>query len=57
MSIPYATQTGVKLLTFVLFVSHAKGVHFSYEHCLINAIRSGISFDKIPIRLIFRKKR
>ncbi|HOU56527.1 MAG TPA: ribosome biogenesis GTPase Der [Smithellaceae bacterium] len=57
MSISYATQTGVKPPTFVLFVSHARGVHFSYERYLMNAIRSEFGFDKVPIRLIFRKKR
>ena len=50
-------QTGVKPPTFVLFVSHARGVHFSYERYLMNAIRSEFGFDKVPIRLIFRKKR
>mgnify|MGYP001413718198 FL=1 len=57
MSISYATQTGVKPPTFIFFVPHAKGVHFSYERYLMNAIRSEFGFDKVPIKLIFRKKR
>ncbi|HPC86674.1 MAG TPA: ribosome biogenesis GTPase Der [Smithellaceae bacterium] len=57
MSISYATQTGIKPPTFILFVPHAKGVHFSYERYLMNAIRSEFGFDKVPIKLIFRKKR
>jgi GTP-binding protein len=57
MSISYATQTGIKPPTFIFFVPHAKGVHFSYERYLMNAIRSEFGFDKVPIKLIFRKKR
>jgi GTP-binding protein len=57
MSISYATHTGIKPPTFIFFVPHAKGVHFSYERYLMNAIRSEFGFDKVPIKLIFRKKR
>lgn len=57
MSISYATQTGIKPPTFIFFVPHAKGVHFSYERYLMNSIRSEFGFDKVPIKLIFRKKR
>lgn len=57
MSISYATQTNVKPPTFVFFVSHPKGVHFSYERYLMNSIRSEFGFDKVPLKLIFRKKR
>jgi GTP-binding protein len=57
MSISYATQTGIKPPTFIFFVPHAKGVHFSYERFLMNSIRSEFGFDKVPLKLIFRKKR
>ena len=57
MNISYATQTGIKPPTFIFFVSHARGVHFSYERYLMNSIRSEFGFDKVPIKLIFRKKR
>ena len=57
MTISYATQTGTRPPTFVFFVSHAKGVHFSYERYLMNAIRAEFGFDKVPLKLIFRKKR
>ncbi|MBP7342259.1 MAG: ribosome biogenesis GTPase Der [Smithellaceae bacterium] len=57
MGIAYATQTGIKPPTFVLFVPQAKGVHFSYERYLRNSIREEFGFDKVPLRLIFRKKR
>jgi GTP-binding protein len=57
MSISYATQTGIKPPTFIFFVPHAKGVHFSYERFLMNSIRTEFGFDKVPLKLIFRKKR
>ena len=57
MSISYATQISVKPPTFVFFVPHTKGVHFSYERYLMNSIREEFGFDKVPIKLIFRKKR
>jgi GTPase len=57
MGISYATQTGIKPPTFVFFVPHDKGVHFSYERYLANSIREEFGFDKVPIKLIFRKKR
>ncbi len=57
MGISYATQTGIKPPTFVFFVPNPKGVHFSYERYLMNSIRDEFGFDKVPLRLIFRKKR
>jgi len=57
MSIAYATQTGIKPPTFIFFVSQARGIHFSYERYLMNQIREEFGFDKVPIKLIFRKKR
>jgi GTP-binding protein len=57
MSISYATQTNTKPPTFVFFVSNPRGIHFSYERYLMNQIRSEFGFDKVPLKLIFRKKR
>jgi GTP-binding protein len=57
MNISYATQTDVKPPTFVFFVSHAKGIHFSYERYLMNQIRETFGFDSVPLKLVFRKKR
>ena len=53
----YATQTNVKPPTFVFFVSNVKGIHFSYERYLINQIRENFGFEKVPIKIFFRKKR
>lgn len=57
MHISYATQTDIKPPTFVFFVGHAKGIHFSYERYLMNQIREEFGFDSVPLKLIFRKKR
>ena len=57
MHIVYATQTDIKPPTFVFFVGHAKGIHFSYERYLMNQIREEFGFDSVPLKLIFRKKR
>ena len=57
MGVSYATQTGVKPPTFVLFVPSPKGVHFSHERYLTNCIREEFDFGKVPLKLIFRKKR
>ncbi len=55
-TIAYATQTSIKPPTFVLFAREPKAIHFSYERFLANRIREDLGFDKVPIRLFFRKK-
>jgi GTP-binding protein len=55
--ISYATQVDTKPPSFVLFVGNIKGIHFSYERYLINQIRANFGFDKVPIKITFRKKR
>lgn len=52
----YITQTDIKPPTFVAFVNFPEAIHFSYERFLINRMRDEFGFDKIPIRLYFRKK-
>jgi GTP-binding protein len=52
----YFTQTAVKPPTFVFFIREPRGLHFSYERFLTNQIRETFGFDKVPLRLIFRKK-
>jgi len=54
--IVYATQPRVKPPTFVFFVREPKAIHFSYERYLANRIREGLGFERVPIRLIFRKR-
>jgi GTP-binding protein len=52
----YFTQTAVKPPTFVFFIREPRALHFSYERFLANQIRETFGFDKVPLRLIFRKK-
>jgi len=54
--IVYATQPRVKPPTFVFFVREPKAIHFSYERYLANRLREGLGFERVPIRLIFRKR-
>jgi GTP-binding protein len=55
-TIAYMTQTAVKPPTFVFFVREPKAIHFSYERYLTNQVRETFHFDKVPVRILFRKK-
>ena len=52
----YATQTGTKPPTFVVFVNRPEMVHFSYKRFMINRLREHFGLDYTPIRLILRKR-
>lgn len=52
--IRYATQTGVKPPTFVLFTTAAGKIHFSYLRYLENCLREAFGFCGTPIRLAVR---
>jgi len=52
----YATQTGVKPPTFVLFVNDPKIAHISYVRYLQNQIRAAFGFQGTPLRLHLRKR-
>ncbi len=52
----YATQASVAPPTFVLFVSDADAVHFSYARYLENQLRDAFDFGGTPIRLVFRTR-
>ncbi len=52
----YMTQIAVRPPTFVVFVSHADGIHFSYERYLTNCVRQAFGFEGCPIRLKFRDR-
>ncbi len=52
----YATQASVAPPTFVLFVTDADAVHFSYARYLENQIRDAFDFGGTPIRLVFRTR-
>jgi GTP-binding protein len=52
--IRYATQTGIKPPTFVLFTTTPGKIHFSYMRYLENSIRQAYAFHGTPIRLAIR---
>jgi len=52
----YATQTGSRPPTIVLFVNHAGAVHFSYKRYLLNQLREQTGLDQTPVRLILRER-
>lgn len=52
----YATQSATKPPSFVVFVNHPDGVHFSYRRFLINRIREGAGLDITPLRLALRER-
>jgi GTP-binding protein len=52
--IRYATQTGVKPPTFVLFTTTAGKLHFSYMRYVENCLREAYGFRGTPIRLAVR---
>jgi len=52
----YVTQVSTGPPTFVCFVNYPDAVHFSYKRYLINQIRDGAGLDKVPVRIIFRKR-
>ncbi|HBO83664.1 MAG: ribosome biogenesis GTPase Der [Deltaproteobacteria bacterium GWC2_42_11] len=52
----YITQTSINPPTFVAFTNYPEGIHLSYERFLINRIREEFGLDKIPVKLIFKKR-
>jgi GTP-binding protein len=56
MKFYYITQASVAPPTFVCFVNHPEGIHFSYERYMVNRLREALELDKTPLRLIFRKR-
>lgn len=53
----YATQTGTRPPTFVIFVNRPRAVHFSYERFIMNQIRDNFGLDHTPVRVIFRERK
>ena len=52
----YATQTGIKPPTFVVFVNKPEMVHFSYRRFMVNQFREHFGLNHTPIKIVFRKK-
>jgi GTP-binding protein len=53
----YCTQAGVKPPTFILFVNHPEGVHFSYLRYIENHLREAFGFRGSPIRIYAKRRR
>ena len=53
----YITQVSVSPPTFLIYTNIPEGIHFSYQRYLINRMREAFSFEGVPVRLHFRKKR
>jgi len=56
LKIYYATQSGVKPPTFILFVNDTGLMHFSYGRYLENQLRQAYGFEGTPIRLFLRER-
>jgi len=56
LKILYATQSGVKPPTFVVFVNEPEILHFSYERYLENKLRESFGFEGTSIKFIIRKR-
>jgi GTP-binding protein len=53
----YGTQTGVCPPAFTFFVNWPKGIATSYERYLTHHLRSALSLENSPVRLVFRPRR
>ncbi len=53
----YATQTGTRPPTFVVFVNRPGAVHFSYKRFMINQLREIFNLNNTPINVIFRERK
>ncbi|HOZ46207.1 MAG TPA: ribosome biogenesis GTPase Der [Candidatus Hydrogenedentes bacterium] len=51
----YATQSGVKPTTFVLFVNQKRLFHFSYVRHIENQLRAEYGFEGVPIAIELRE--
>ena len=56
LKIYYATQSGVKPPTFVIFVNNQELMHYSYKRYLENCIRKAFGFEGTPIKFIIRER-
>ena len=57
LKIYYATQSGVRPPTFILFVNDEKLMFFAYERYLENYFRKAFDFTGTPIRFILRERK
>jgi GTP-binding protein len=55
-NILYATQTGVRPPTFVVFTNDVKAVDHAYRRYLVNQLRREYGFAGTPIRIVTKRK-
>jgi GTP-binding protein len=53
----YITQVSVSPPTFLIYTNSPEGIPLTYERYLLHQMREAFSFEGVPIRLQFRKKR
>lgn len=53
----YITQVSVSPPTFLIYTNIPEGIPLTYERYLLHQMREAFSFEGVPIRLQFRKKR
>jgi GTP-binding protein len=57
LKVYYATQTGTRPPTFLLFVNDPAALHFSYERYLVSALRERFGLAGCAVRLRLRRRR
>jgi GTP-binding protein len=57
LKVYYATQTGTRPPTFLLFVNDPLALHFSYERYLVTALREAFGFAGCTLRIRLRRRR
>lgn len=55
LKIRYATMSGVKPPTIIVFVNNMDLAHISYQRYIENRIRREYSYEGTPLRLVFRQ--
>ena len=56
VKIYYGTQVKTKPPTFLLFSNYPEGIPKSFRRFLENRLREAFGFNKIPIRIVFKKR-
>ncbi len=56
INIYYATQTGSRPPTFMLFSNYPAAVPYTYRRYLMNRLAEEFNLQEVPIRLVFKKK-
>lgn len=56
LKVLYATQTGVRPPSFVIFVNDPELMHFAYQRYLENSLRDAFGFVGTPIKIKLKKR-